>query len=86
MQDPEGQAIGEESRSCNDFLSACQVILYSSPPSFKGALAASYHFLLGQTPLSPPLILPQMTSPMEEQPPTALSPTLAPKQSPRPKR
>ena len=86
VRDLEEQAIGEESRSCNDFLSACQVILYSSPPSLKGALAASYHILLGQTPLSPPLVLPQRTSPMEEQPIVAISPTPVPKQSPRPKR
>ena len=86
MQDLEEQALGEESRSHNDFLSACQVILYSSPPLFKGTLAASYHILLGQTPLLPPLILPQRASPMEEQPTTAGSPTLAPRQSPRPKR
>ena len=32
MQDLEEQAMGEESRSHNDFLSACQVLLYSSPP------------------------------------------------------
>ena len=31
MQDLEEQAMGEESRSCNDFLSACQV-MYNSPP------------------------------------------------------
>ena len=87
MQDLEEQAIVEESGSHNDFLSACQVILYSSPPSLKSTLAASYHSLLGQTPpLSPPLILPQRTSPMEEQPTAAGSPTPAPKQSPRPKR
>ena len=58
MQDLEEQAIGEESRSHNDFLSACQVVLYNSPPQLKGALATSYHLLLGQTPLSPPLVLP----------------------------
>ena len=78
--------MGEESRSCNNFLSACQVILYSSPPSLKGTLAASYHILLGKTPPSPPLIPPQRTSPVEEQPITAISPTLATKQSPSPKR
>ena len=50
MWDLEEQAIGEESRSHNDFLSACQVILYSNPPLHKGTLAASYHILLGQTP------------------------------------
>ena len=86
MRDLEEQAIGEESRSRNDFLSTCQVVLYSSPPSLKGALAASYHILLGQTPPSPPLIPPQRTSPVEEQPTTAVSPTKIPKQSPRSKR
>ena len=50
MWDLEEQAMGEESRSCNDFLSACQVILYNSLPQLKGALATSYHLLLGQTP------------------------------------
>ena len=71
MQDLEQQAIVEESGSHNDFLSTCQVILYSSPPSLKGTLVASYHILLGQTPLSPPLFLPQRVSPMEEQPTAA---------------
>ena len=86
MQDLEEQAIIEESGSRNDFLSTCQVILYSSPPLLKSALAASYHILLWQTLPSPPLILPQRTSPVEEQPTAASSPTLAPKQSPGPKR
>ena len=86
MWDLEEQAVGEESRSHNDFLITCQVILYSSPPPLKSALAASYHILLGQTPLLALLISPQRTSPMEEQPTTTVSPTLAPKQSPRPKR
>ena len=85
MQDLEGQAFGEESRSHNDFLSTCQVILYHSPLQFKGPLATSYHLLLGQTPLSPPLILPQKTS-AEEQPTAAASLSPVPKQSPRPKR
>ena len=86
MQDLEEQAIGEESRSHNDFLSACQVILYNSPPQLKGTLATSYHILLGQTPPLPPLIPPQKTSLVEEQSTTATSPPPAPKQSPRPKR
>ena len=71
---PRGIAVGEESRSHNDFLTACQVILYSSPPPLKSTLAASYHILLGQIPLLPPLISPQRTSPMEEQPTTTISP------------
>ena len=61
MQDLEEQAVGEESRSHNDFLSTCQVILYSSLPLLKGTLAASYNILLGKTPLLPPLFLPQRT-------------------------
>ena len=38
MWDLEEQSVGGESRSCNDFLTACQVILYSSPPLLKSAL------------------------------------------------
>ena len=76
--------MGEESRSHNDFLTACQVVLYSSPPPLKSALVASYHILLGQTPPSPPLVSPQRTSPVEEQSTTTVSPTLVLKQSPRP--
>ena len=86
MQDLEEQAIIGESGSHNDFLSACQVILCSSPPLLKGTLVASYHILLGQTPLSPPHISPQRASPVEEQPTAASSPTLVAKQSLRPKR
>ena len=78
--------MGEKRRSCNDSLSACQVILYNSLPQLKGALATSYHLQLGQTPSLPPLVLPQKTSPMEEQPAAAASPSSAPKPSPRPKR
>ena len=86
MQDLEEQDAGEDSGSHNAFLSVCQVILYHSPPQLKGALATSYHLLLGQTPQSPPLVLPQKTSPMEEQPTTAASPSPVTKQSPRCKR
>ena len=86
MQDLEEQAVGEKSRSQTNFLSACQVILYNSPPELKGALATSYHILLGQTPLSPPLTPSQRTSPVEEQPTSAAPLTPAPKQSPGPKR
>ena len=86
MWDLEEQVIGEESRSRADFLSACQVVLYNSPPELKSTLATSYHILLGQTPLLPPLTLPWRTSPVEEQPTPAGPPTPVPKQSPRPKR
>ena len=86
MQDLEGQVIQEESRSQADFLSTCQVILYNSPPGLKSTLTTSYHILLGQTPLSPPLTPPWRPSLVEEQPTTANLPTPAPKQSHRPKR
>ena len=79
MQDLEEQAMVEDSRSHNDFLSACQVVLYNSLPQLKGALATSYYLLLEQTPLSPPLVLPKKTSPKEEQPTAATSPSPVPK-------
>ena len=86
MQDLEAQVIWEESRSQADFLSTCQAALYTSPPELKSTLAASYHILLQQTPPSPPFVLSQRTSPVEEQPAPAAPPIPVPKQSPRPKR
>ena len=86
MQDLEEQAIEEESKSHNNFLTACQAILYSSPPPLKSTLAALYHLLLGQTPPSPPLVSQQRTSPTEEQPSTFIPSTPVTKQSPKPKR
>ena len=86
MQDLEEQVIRKESRSQANFLPAYQVTLYISPPEPKSTLAASYHILLGQTPLSPPFILLQRASPVEEQPTSAVPPTPVPKQSPKPKR
>ena len=77
------QVIQEESRSQANFLSTCQATLYASRPELRSALAASYHILLGQT---PPFILLQRASPVEEQPTSATPPTPVPKQSPRPKR
>ena len=87
MWDLEEQAMGEESRSHSNFLTACQVVLYSSPPLLKSTLVASYHILLGQTPLLPPLVSQERTSPMEEQLTATVSThTGTLKQSPRPKR
>ena len=82
----EEQALGEESRSHQDVLSSCQATLCHSPQSIRGALAASYHLLLGQTPPLPSLVQPPRTPPMEEQTSSATPPTPMPKQSPRPKR
>ena len=81
MQELEEQVIWEESRSQADFLSAWQGALYASPPELKSTLVASYHILLGQTPLLPPLILPLRASPLEEQPTSTAPPTPVPKQS-----
>ena len=84
--DLEEQAIGEEGRSQAEFLSTCQVTLYTTPPELKSILATTYHILLGQTPLLPPLAPPQRTSPVEDQPTSIALPTPVPKQSPRLKR
>ena len=86
MQEPEEQAIREESKSHHNFLSACQVILHHAPQPLKENLATSYHVLLGQSPPSPPSAPPARAPPVEEQPPTAASPTPVPKWSPQPKR
>ena len=72
------QAIGEESKSHNDFLTACQVILYSSPPPLKSILAALYHLLPGQTPPLPPLVSPQRTSPWKNNQPLLFHPHQCP--------
>ena len=82
----EEQAFGEESRSHHEVLSSCQATLYHSPQLLRGALAASYHLVLGQAPPLPPLILPPRIPSMEEQPSTAAPPMPMPKQSPRLKR
>ena len=82
----EEQAFGEESRSCHEVLSSCQAALFHSPQLLRGALASSYHLLLGQAPPSPPLILPPRTPSAEGQPSTAVPSTPMPKQSPRLKR
>ena len=47
MQELEEQAIREESKSCHNFLSACQAILHHAPQSLKENLTTSYHVLLG---------------------------------------
>ena len=86
LQSLEEQAFGEENRSCHEVLSSCQVTLCHSPQPLRGALASSYHLLLGQAPPSPPLVLSPGTPSTEEQPSTAAPPMPTPKQSPRLKR
>ena len=74
MQSLEEQAFGEESRSHHEVLSSWQAALCHSPPPLRGALAASYHLLLGQAYLSSPPFLPPRTCSVEEQPCTAIPP------------
>ena len=47
MQELEEQAIREESKSCHDFLSACQAILHHALQPINKNLTTSYHVLLG---------------------------------------
>ena len=86
IQDLEEHTIEDESQSHHDLLSACQATLSHNPQLLRGAMATSYHLLLGQAPTSSPTIPPHKAHPAEEQPSMAalLAPT--PKESPRPKR
>ena len=86
MQELEEQAIREENKSHQDFLSACQAVLHHALQSLKGNLTTSYHVLLGQSPSSSPSTPPARTSPAEEQTSVAASPRPVPNQSPCPKR
>ena len=86
LQSLEEQAFGEESRSHHEVISSCQATLYQSSKPLRGALAASYHLLLGQAPPLPPLVLPPRTPSAEEQPSPVAPPMPMPKQSPRPKK
>ena len=85
MQNLERQDIQEEVRSQANFISTCQAAMCASPMALKNAMATSYHILLGQTPPSPPFILSQRTSPVEEQPAPAAPPASVPEWSPWPK-
>ena len=83
LQGLKEQALGEESRSCQDILSSCQAALSHSPQSIRVMLAASYHLLLEQAPPSPSLVQSPRTPLVEEQPASAAPPIPMPKQSPR---
>ena len=86
MQELEEQAIREESKSHNHFLSACQAILHHAPQPLKENLTTSYHILLGQSPASPPSATPTRTPQSEEQPSAAACLCSVTKWSPQPKR
>ena len=84
--DLEEHAIEDETQSHHDLLSACQATLSHNPQPLRGAMATSYHLLLGQAPPSSSTVPPQKACPVEEQPSMATLPAPTPKQSPRPKR
>ena len=84
--DLEEHTIEDESQSHHDLLSACQAALNHNPQSLRGAMATSYHLLLGQAPPSSPTILPTKACPVEEQPSMAALLAPSPKQPPRLKR
>ena len=64
--DLEEHAIEDESQSHHDLLSACQAALSHNPQPLRGAMATSYHLLLGQTLPSSPTVPPQKARPSEE--------------------
>ena len=84
--DLEEHTIKDESQSYHDLLSACQATLSHSPQPIRGAMATSYHLLLGQAPPSSQTFPPQKAHLVEEQPSMAALPAPTPKQSPRLKR
>ena len=47
MHEFEEQALREENKSCQDFLSTCQAILHHAAQPLKENLSTSYHILLG---------------------------------------
>ena len=84
--DLEEHTIKDESQSHHDLLYACQATLSHNPQPLRGAMATSYHLLLGQVPPLSPTILPQKAHPVEEQPSMATLLAPKPNQSPRLKR
>ena len=86
MLNLERQVIQEEVRSQTNFLSTCQATMCTSLIALKSTLVTFYHIWLGQTPPSPPFVLLQRASPVEEQLASAAPSSSVPKQSPQPKR
>ena len=86
MHELEEQALREEKKSCQDFLSTCQVILCHALQPLWENLSTSYYVMLGCLPSSlqsvPFTRIPQA----EEQPSATTSPKPEPKWSPWPKR
>ena len=86
MHELEEQALREENKSCQDFLSTCQTILHHAPQPLKENLSTSYQVLLGCLPSSLQYVPFAKTPQADEQPSAATFPRPEPKQSPWPKR
>ena len=84
IQHLEEQPIQEENKSQLDFLFACQAAIKASPVELHGALVASYHTLMGQTPTSHPFSLSQGASSTEQVSAPVAPSSPAPGNSPRP--
>ena len=63
IQELEEQSLEKESKSHHDFLAACQATLYHTLQPLRENLTTFYHVLLGQSPLSPPTVLPAKAPP-----------------------
>ena len=86
MHKLEEQALREENKSCQDFLSVCQVVLRHALQPLWENLSTSYYVMLGHLPSLLQYVLFARTPQAEEQPSATTSPKPEPKQSPWPKR
>ena len=85
VQHLEEESIEEERKGQLNFLSTCQTALWVSPPEFLGMLVASYHVLLGHSPMSRLFSIPQGAHPFHQGLPPGLLPHPMPEHSSRPK-
>ena len=86
MHKLEEWTLRDEVKSCQDFLSACQVILHHAPQPLKENLSTSYQIVLGQQPSLLQSLPFARTPQADEQPSAVASPWPEAKQSPWPKR
>ena len=86
MHKLEEQALREENKSCQDFLSTCQAVLFHALQPLKENLSTSYYILLGHLPSSLQSVPFARTPQAEEEPSATTSPRPEPKWSPWPKR
>ena len=81
----EEDSIGKERKGQLNFLSDCQTVLHASHPELHSVLVASYHVLLGHTPLSHLFSVPQGAPPFPPGYGSRISYSFVLEDSPRPK-